>query len=225
MNKADKRKGFGMGDRARLAGGGEWRFMLRRRAVLPLAVATWMGRGTSWAQAPSTAPAAEPASEPSSPPKLTLTPVDMDAWVHSQLPMRGRLIEVVDIAVQSMKVGLLPDANRLSADAGLSGRERIFGRPFTGQLSFDGVPRYDAATQSVRLEDIRVGRLSLDDVPPHVQSAVRGAGPVLVEQLLKERIVYRFRPEDLQRAADLGLQPQAVKVTPRGVELTLVARL
>ncbi len=204
-------------DRVQVAGGGDGGFAVRRRALLPLVAAAWMSRGAARAETP-------PESQ-SSAPALTLSPADMDAWVQAQLPMRGRLVEVVDIAVQSMKVGLLPEDGRLSADAGLGGRERIFGRPFTGRLSFDGVPRYDEATQSVRLEDIRVARISLDDVPAHVQSAVRGAGPVLVEQLLKDRIVYRFKTEDLRRAADLGLQPRAVKVTPRGVELTLVARL
>jgi hypothetical protein len=186
---------------------GQGCFAIRRRQLATLLAAALVGGHGLSRGAPRT---------------LTLSTADLDRWVQPQLPMRARVLEVIDLSVQSLKTGLLPEAGRLSADAGLSGRERIFGRPFTGRLVFDGIPRYDAAGQSLRLEEIRVASLALDDLPAQAQSAVRGLGPVLVEKLLKDRMVYRFKPEDLQRAADLGLQPQSVQVTPGGIELTLV---
>lgn len=184
-------------------------FALRRRSIGPLLAAALLGSSCS--------------SLGGGPRTLTLSEADLARWAQTQFPMERRVLEVVDLTLSSPRIGLRPDSNRLAAEVDLSGKDRLFGRPFTGKLALDGSLRYDAAGQAVRLDDVKVQRLEFEGLPGHLQSAARGLGPVLVEQLFENRAVYRFKPEDLQKAAAAGLQPQAVRITALGVELTLAA--
>ena len=61
-----------------------------------------------------------------------------------------------------------------------------------------------------------------DAAGERLQPLVDRLGSVLAEQVLKDAVVYRFRPEDLARGSARQVQPGAVTVTARGVEITLV---
>jgi Protein of unknown function (DUF1439) len=157
-----------------------------------------------------------------SPRTLTLSQADLTRWAQTRFPMNRRVLEVLELTLGSPELSLRPESNRLAAVLNLSGKDRLFGRAFTGQLAFDGSLQFDANEQAVRLADVQVSQLTFQGLPSHVQSAAQGLGPWLVQQVFDRQALYRFKPEDLQRAAAAGLKPGALQVTTRGIELSLV---
>ncbi len=158
----------------------------------------------------------------SSPRTLTFSQADLTRWAQSRFPMDRKVLEVLDLTLSSPQISLLAESNRLAAVLNLSGKDRLFGRSFTGQLAFDGSLQFDADEQAVRLTDVKVSHLQLDGLPSSVQSAAQGLGPKLVQQVFDRQALYRFKPEDLQRAAAAGLKPGALQITTHGIELSLV---
>ena len=177
----------------------------RRFAIAALAVASLAGC------APLTAPRS-----------LTLTEADLARWIEKRFPADRRLMEVIDFHIDAPRVRLLPESNRIATEFGLQASDRLFGRSFKGRFVLDGALRYDAPTHEVRLTQVRVESLQFDGMPAPMQATVNRLGGLLAEQLLDEVAVHRFKPEDIERAQRLGLQPGAVTVTPRGVEIALV---
>jgi hypothetical protein len=157
-----------------------------------------------------------------SPRTLTFSQADLTRWAQTRFPMDRKMLEVLDLTLSNPQFNLRPESNRLAAALDLSGKDRLFGRNFTGQLAFDGSLLFDANEQAIRLADVKVSELKLEGLPPTVQSAARGLGPLLVQQVFERQPLYRFKPEDLQRAAAAGLKPGALQITGRGIELTLV---
>lgn len=154
---------------------------------------------------------------------ITLSEADIARRLEREFPMERRMLEVFDVRVESPRVTLLPERNRLAADLGLVAAERLLGRRYGGRLSVEGALRYDAAMQAVRLADVRVDSLRFDGIAgAPVPPVVERVGALLAEQLLDGLPIYRFRPEDLQRAQAQGLRPGDIAITGRGVELTLV---
>jgi hypothetical protein len=157
-----------------------------------------------------------------SPRTLTFSQADLTRWAQSRFPMDRKMLEVLDLTLSNPQFNLRPESNRLAAALDLSGKDRLFGRNFTGQLAFDGSLLFDANEQAVRLVDVKVSELKLEGLPTTVQSAARGLGPLLVQQVFERQPLYRFKPEDLQRAAAAGLKPGSLQITGRGIELSLV---
>lgn len=152
---------------------------------------------------------------------ITLSEADLLRALARQLPLESRFLDLLDVQVGSARLKTLPEANRLSTEMDLTATERLSGRSFAGRIGADFGLRHDAAGQAIRLTDVRVRSLELDGLPAAWRPQLGRLGALVAEQLLEDLPVYRFKPEDLQRAAALGLRPGTVNVTPRGVEILL----
>ena len=130
----------------------------------------------------------------------------------------------------------------------MASQERLFGKTGRGQLVFDSALRFEPRDASVRLTQVRVQQLNLDtgsallegvvaavtqgyppgaaaatpaSPPPPLSGAGARIGTALAERALEDLSIYRVPAERLASLRQLGLQPGAVTITARGVEITL----
>lgn len=153
---------------------------------------------------------------------VTLGEAELNRLMAKNFPQERRALEILDLKIDVPRVSLLPQSNRLATEFDVVATERLGARSYAGQLALDYALRYDEAQQAVRMTDVRVRRLQFDAAGERLQPLVDRLGSVLAEQVLKDAVVYRFRPEDLARGSARQVQPGAVTVTARGVEITLV---
>lgn len=153
---------------------------------------------------------------------FTLSEADIARMLEAHGPFQKRLLEVLDVRVNRPSVRLLPEANRLSTDLDVSTTERVSGKTYSGRLAVDYALRYDEAAQAIRMTQVRVNKLQLDNLPSPQQAGLTRLGSLIAEQLLNDAVIYRFKPSDLKNAEGKGYKPGAVTVTSRGVEVTLV---
>ncbi len=159
---------------------------------------------------------------PFGPKTITLGERELARLIEKQFPFERRIFDVIDVRVATPRVTLLPESNRVATELDIATHERLFGRSQRGQIAMDYGLRYDETEQAVRLNDVRVNRLTLDGLSAQGQSIGNRLGSVLAEAMLNDMILYRFKPEDLNKAEGRGYRPGAVTVTARGVEITLV---
>ncbi len=181
---------------------------------------------------------------------ITLTEAELAALIARSFPITRRVLEVIDVQMLAPRLRLLPAQNRLSVDLTVASQERIFGKTGRGQLVFDSALRFEPRDATVRLTQVRVQQLNLDTggalpaapgapatavVPaaPPAQSGAAAASPAgptgsatrlgtaLAERALEDLSIYRVPADRLASLRQLGLQPGAVTITARGLEITL----
>ena len=156
-----------------------------------------------------------------SPRVITFTEADIARLLEQHGAFQRRLLEVLDVRVQRPTVRLLTGSNRLSTVFDVAATERISRTTLSGRLDVDYGLRYDEQAQAIRMTQVRVNSLQLDNVPAEKRSGVRNLGAMIAEHLLDDAVLYRFKPSDLKSAEGKGYKPGTVTVTSRGVEVTL----
>lgn len=173
-------------------------------------------------------------ASPGAPRVITLSEAELSALVGRAFPVNQRVLELLDVQLTAPQLRLLPERNRLAVDLSLSSRERLRGTEVRGRLVFDSALRYEPQDASVRLTQVRVQQVQLDGaglaaVSPAAPGGDRlgGSGQrlaqVLAERALEGLAVYRIAAERQATLRQWGLQPGAVTVTARGLEITLAA--
>jgi len=181
---------------------------------------------------------------------ITLTEAELAALIARSFPITRRVLEVIDVQMMAPRLRLLPAQNRLAVDLTVASQERIFGKTGRGQLVFDSALRFEPRDASVRLTQVRVQQFNLDTggalpaglgapavpvvpVAPSAQPGAAGAsqagptgpgarlGTALAERALEDLSIYRVPADRLASLRQLGLQPGAVTITARGLEITL----
>jgi len=157
------------------------------------------------------------------PTRITLSQADLQALLQRNFPIDKRVLEVFEVKALAPELRLLPERNRLAAVAQVQVRERLRDSAWTGRLHFDTALRWEPSDQSVRLTQVRVRELVVDDAGTGQRRSADRLGAVLAERLLEDLSVYRLSPERQAKLIKLGAQPSAITVTSRGVEITFDA--
>lgn len=158
------------------------------------------------------------------PPIIEIPQERLFAQVSAQFPVGARMLEVFDVTLAAPKFRLLPQENRIGTDVDVTATQAMLGQQFNGRLGLTYGLRFEPADASVRLAGVRIARFQMDGVPDALQTPMGRVGAQLAEQALDGFAVHRFKPEELQLAHDLGLQPGAINVTERGLAVTLEPR-
>jgi hypothetical protein len=156
------------------------------------------------------------------PRSVTISEEELTRHLAQRFPVDRRLLDWIDLRLETPRVLLRPDTNRVAVDMGLEIRERLSWRSFPLQIGLDSALRYDAGSGAVVLSDVKVQRLGVIGLPEEVAPVVLQLGAPLAERLLEGMAIHRFTQQQLTSAAGHGLRPDAIRVTPRGVEMTLV---
>lgn len=160
---------------------------------------------------------------------ITLSESDLVALMARSFPQTRRVLEVLEVELSAPELRLIPDRNRLAVVLTLRTRERLLGGAGRGQISFDSALRYEPQDASLRLSQVRVQQIGFDSGAGTsgasglvaAASGPQRLGIVLAEAVLEDLSIYRLSAERQASLRQVGLQPGAVTVTSRGVEITL----
>ncbi len=146
-----------------------------------------------------------------------LTPQRLNEIVARQFPYTRSLGGLAELSLRSPRLSLLPASNRLATAFDLLLTEHIAGTRYTGGMDLDYGLRFDAQAGAIRMADVRVNQLRIDQVPQAQQQLLSQYAPRIAEQLLADLVIYRFPPEQLELARNLGLVVGALQVTRDGL--------
>lgn len=128
---------------------------------------------------------------------------------------------LADLTLQSPRLRLLPQANRLGTELDLQLAERLAGTRYSGRMDLDYGLRFDATEGAIRMSNVRVNRLEIDQVPRAQQALLAQYAPQVAERLLDNMVLYRLPADRLALARNLGLTVSALRVVPEGVRMEM----
>lgn len=141
--------------------------------------------------------------------------------VAQRFPVSKRYLELLDVTVSSPRLSLLPDTNRIATQLDVSASDRLLRTPLKGTMDLNYGLRFEPADNTVRLADVRVESFLIGAAPGPLQNQVNRIGRLLAEEMLDGQVVHTLKPEDVQSAQGRGYQPGDLRVTARGISLTL----
>jgi hypothetical protein len=154
------------------------------------------------------------------PQRITFTLADIGRLLERQFPQDRRVLEVLDVTMNTQLVRLITERNRIGALLDVNVRERVLGGRWSGKLDFDAALRWESRDSTLRLFQARVADLKLTSAGPDVRTPAERLGAALAERALEDMVLYTLPAERAEALRALGVAPGAVLVTSRGVEVT-----
>ena len=141
-----------------------------------------------------------------------------------RFPLRYPVAGLVELNVQTPRLRLLPEVNRLGTEMVVEATGPALRRGYSGIFDLEFALRYEASDQTIRAHQLRINSLRFTGLPQGASELLNGYAPALAEQSLREVVVHQLRPQDLTLADTMGLQPGAITVTPQGLVIGFVAK-
>ncbi len=146
--------------------------------------------------------------------------------ISGQFPFNSKMLEVLDVGVGSPKISFDAANNRIntSLDLNVLG-SGIVGlltkREYKGGIDLSYGLRFEPSDNSVRMTDVKLGKLSVDGVPELMERPMSRLGVALAQKLLAEQVLYKVSAQDLEAAKGWGYKPGAFRIAPGGLAITL----
>ncbi len=164
------------------------------------------------------------ATESETQPHTRVSLQQIQAALALRFPLRYPVPGLLDLAVDTPRLQLLPAQNRISATMDVQAAGPALQRSHQGLLEVDFALRYEPADRSIRAHQLRLRRMLFPTLQPGVVALLNGYAPALAEQSLLEVVLHRLSPKDLALADVLGLQPGSITVTDTGLLIGLVSK-
>ena len=152
---------------------------------------------------------------------MTLSQSQLNELVSKRFPYKRDFSGLADLSLQSPRLRLLPQTNRLGTALDMVVSERLTGSRYTGGMDLDYGLRFDDKEGAIRMNDVKVNRVDVDQVPPAQRQLLSQYGPRAAETLLSNMVLYRIPEEYLGMARNLGWAVNALRVLPEGLRIEL----
>jgi hypothetical protein len=160
------------------------------------------------------------------PKTLMISEARLQQLIAGQFPFNSKMLEVLDVGVSSPKISFDAANNRIntSLDLNVVG-SGIVGlltkREYKGGIDLSYGLRFEPSDNSVRMTDVRVGKLSVNGAPELMERPISRLGVALAQKLLSDQVLYKVSAQDMEAAKGWGYKPGAFKIAPGGLAITL----
>lgn len=139
-----------------------------------------------------------------------------------RFPVHKRLFDLFDVSVDSPRLTLQPESNRVAVELALNAAgDGAVKTSMTGSLLVSEALRFEPADHTIRLADVRVERFAIEGLPGSWQRQLDHLGKPLATALLEDQVLYALRPKDVAALEGRGVQPGELRVTDSGITITL----
>ena len=152
-------------------------------------------------------------------PGYTITTRQLQQALAERFPRSYPLAGLLELQLQTPHLTLLPERNQINAVLDLAATGPLLARSHGGVFDVDFGLRYEPADRSIRAHDLRVNALRLDGLKPQAAALLQRYGQQLADQALRGVVLHQLRDKDLAAIDSLGLQPESITVTPRGLQV------
>jgi hypothetical protein len=153
---------------------------------------------------------------------VEVSQAQLEELLARRFPLTRRVLEIFDVTVSAPRLRLLPEANRIATDFDLASTERLLRSQHRGTLALSFGLRFEPSDNTLRVTQVKVERLLIDGAPAALQRHVERLGTLLAEQALDDQVVHTLRPKDVEAVQGRGYRPSELRVTPRGLLVTLL---
>lgn len=150
-------------------------------------------------------------------PGYTVSPERLQEAVAQRFPLRYAMAGLLDLDVQAPRIRLLPKQNRVSAEMAIEAAGPALRRSHSGTFEVDFALRYEPGDRTIRAYRLKFQSLRISGLQPQASELLNAYGPAMARELLQEVVLYQLRPQDLAMAGSMGMQPDSITVTDKGL--------
>ncbi len=154
------------------------------------------------------------------PRQIELPLARLQEGLDRRFPVDNRILSLFDSHLSRPQLTILPDTDRVALTVDASVAPPFGKRSWNGNLALSGHLTMDAARSAIYLGEVRVDRFVLDGVDEGRQGQLAKAANVIMDKLVREMPLYRFRPDDL-RFAGVRFVPTRIATTQTGLIVTV----
>lgn len=155
-------------------------------------------------------------------PGYTVSLDQLQKAVTQRFPLKRQAAGLVEFSMQTPQLRLLPEQNRLGAEMVLGAVGPALRDSFAGTFDVDFALRYETSDQTIRAYQLKVNSLKMTGLAPAPSALLEAYAPNLAQQALLEVVMHKLRPQDLQLADTMGLEPSTITVTDKGLAIGFV---
>jgi hypothetical protein len=157
-------------------------------------------------------------------PSYTVSVNSLQQEIAQRFPVRYPIAGLLDLDVQAPRLRLLPEQNRVSAQMAIDASGLALRRSHTGTFDVDFALRYEPDDHTIRAYRLRFQNLRIPGLQPQASELLNMYGPAMANQALQEIVLHQLRPQDLAMADNLGMQPNSITVTDKGLVIGFVLK-
>lgn len=157
-------------------------------------------------------------------PSYTVSVERLQREVAQRFPLRYPVAQLLDLNIQAPQLQLLPQQNRINANMAVEATGPLLRRGHSGAFDVDFALRYEASDNTIRAYQLNFQNLRISGLTPQASELLNAYGPALTKQTLQEVVLHQFRREDLTMADALGMQPDSITVTDKGLVIGFVPK-
>ncbi len=136
--------------------------------------------------------------------EVAFTPVEMTEKLARRFPIERNIADLLKVKLTRPRVSFLEADSavaprRLAVGVDLDVKLPLTSRTLFGQMTLSGVPRYDITTRAIFLQDAKLDRVRVDNMPDALSAALVKAASRIAKEFFEETPIYSFDSNDFKR--------------------------
>lgn len=140
--------------------------------------------------------------------------------LNEKLALPIQLMKIFNMNLSNSVVNFDKTTGRMITTMDTKLSSELFEKTLNGKLGISGKMRFDAATQSVVLDEPKIENLDLDGVGGDFSKIFNAMAKTVGGEMLTGLTLYKVKPEDL-KFGGTTYAPKDMVVTDNGLQLTL----
>jgi hypothetical protein len=140
--------------------------------------------------------------------------------LNDKLALPIQLMKIFNINLSNSVVSFDKATGRMTSTMDTKLSSELLNKTLNGKLGISGKMRFDAATQSVVLDEPQIENLDLDGLGGNFSKIFNSLAKTVGKDMLTGLTLYKVKPEDL-KFGGISYSPKDMVVTDNGLQLTL----
>jgi Protein of unknown function (DUF1439) len=154
---------------------------------------------------------------------VNVTESQIQQKLNEKLAIPIQLLKIFDVQLSNSLVKFDQKTGRMTTTLDTLLDSKILNKSLTGKLGISGKLRFDAATQSVVLDEPKVENFNLDGLDGKYADLFNSLAKTVGGEMLNGLALYTVKPEDL-KVGNTQYSPKDMIVTDKGLQLTLTPK-
>lgn len=151
---------------------------------------------------------------------VNVTEADVQNMLNKKLEVPIQLLKIFDVSLSNSVVKFDKQTGRMQTTLDTLLDSKLFGKSITGKLGISGKLRFDAASQSIVLDEPAVEQFNLDGAGEKYNEIFNSLAKTVGGEMLNGMALYTVKPEDL-KFGGATYAPKDMQVTDQGLQITL----
>lgn len=151
---------------------------------------------------------------------VNVTEAQIQQKLNEKLAVPIQLLKVFDVNLSNSVVKFDQQTGRMQTRLDTVLNSQLLGKSVAGKLGISGKLRFDAASQSIVLDEPQIDQFNVDGADNQYNEIVNALTKTLGKQMLNGITLYTVKPEDL-KFGGTAYSPKDIQITDKGLQLTL----